>query len=281
MAVILGLAAALTYGTADFFGGLATRKTRVFTVVLLMQVFGGLLLLALFPFFADVAPSADAIWWGALSGIAGGTGVTFFYQALAIGRMSIVAPITGVVAASVPVIFGLLAGERPSGLALGGVILSLLAVALVSRSSEDEAGETQDLLASGIVHALVAGLGFGGFFILLSEAGHDTGLWPLVGTRLSSTVLLAVALLVARGWEKPSAKTWPLIAGAGVCDVAANLFFLLAAREGLLSIVAVLTSMYPAATVLLARIVLGEKLGGTQLGGLATAALGVVAISVG
>lgn len=281
MAVILGLAAALTYGTADFLGGLATRRTRVFTVVLLMQIFGGLLLLLLFPFFSDVAPTSDAIWWGALSGLAGGTGVTFFYQALAIGRMSIIAPITGVVAASVPVIFGLLTGERPSALALGGVVLSLVAVALVSRTPDDEAGQRQSLRASGTLHALAAGLGFGGFFILLSEAGHDTGLWPLVGTRLSSTALLAVALLLARGWEKPDGKTWPLIAGAGVFDVAANLFFLLAAREGLLSIVAVLTSMYPAATVLLARIVLREKLGGVQLGGLATAAVGVVAISIG
>src|SRR5688500_13327630 len=227
MAVILGLAAALTYGTADFFGGLATRRTRVFTVVLLMQAFGGLLLLALFPFFSNGAPTSDAILWGALSGLAGGTGVTFFYQALAMGRMSIIAPITGVVAASVPRLFGLISGHRPSALALGGVVVSLLAVALVSHTPDDEAGERPSLLASGTLHALAAGLGFGGFFILLSEAGHDTGLWPLVGTRLSSTALLAGALLVANGWEKPDGKTWPLIAGAGVFDGCAHILFLL------------------------------------------------------
>lgn len=282
MAVILGLAAALTYGTADFFGGLATRKTRVFTVVLLSQLFGAVLLAALFPFFADVRPTADALWWGALSGLAGAAGVAFFYQGLALGRMSVVAPITGVEAASVPVVFGLLAGERPSALALAGVLLALVAVALVSRTpGGDAAGMRQGFLASGVGHALAAGLGFGVFFILLAEAGHDTGLWPLVGTRISSTTLLAIALVAARGWEKPSKAGLGLIVGAGVFDVAANVFFLLAAREGLLSIVAVLTSMYPAATVLLARITLGERLTAVQVAGLGTAAAGVVAISLG
>lgn len=282
MAVILGLAAALTYGTADFFGGLATRRTRVFTVVLLSQIFGGVALVALFPLLTDIAPTADALWWGALSGVAGAAGVAFFYQGLAVGRMSVIAPITGVEAASLPVVFGLLEGERPSGLALAGVALALIAVVLISRMPEGPQAEMKKgLFASGVGHALAAGLGFGVFFILLGEAGRDTGLWPLVGVRLSSTLVLGITLLLVRGWEKPSGGTLGLIVAAGIGDVAANGFFLLAAREGLLSIVAVLTSMYPAMTVLLARLVLHEKLTSTQLVGLAIATAGVVAISIG
>lgn len=284
MAVILGLAAALTYGTADFLGGLATRRTRVYTVVLLSQVFGSLLLIALFPFFTGANVTRGALWWGGWSGVAGAAGVTFFYQALALGRMSVIAPITAVEAASVPVIFGLVVGERPSPLALTGVACALVAVALVSRSRDPDPGEMVErrgLLGSGLGHALAAGVGFGAFFILLSRAGSDTGLWPLASARVSSAVLLGVALIAARGWDRPTGNGMVSIAGAGVFDVAANLFYLLASRQGLLSIVAVLTSMYPATTVLLARFTLGERLDRIQLVGLVVAVVGVVAISLG
>lgn len=284
MAVILGLAAAFTYGTADFFGGLATRRTRVYTVVLLSQISGAILLVGLIPFFHYVPPTANALWWGALSGIAGAAGVAFFYQGLALGKMSVIAPITAVEAASVPVIFALITGERPTGLALAGVVCALVAVALVSRSPEGDPAEVvgrRGLVSSGIGHALVAGVGFGAFFILLAEAGRDTGLWPLAGVRLSSTLAIAIALVVTRGWQRPGKTSLLLIAGAGIFDVAANLFFLLASRQGLLAIVAVTTSMYPATTVLLARFILGERLTGIQLAGLAVAVAGVVAMSIG
>lgn len=284
MAVILGLAAALTYGAADFFGGLATRRTRVYTVVLLSQLFGSLLLIAAVPFFGDAEPTREALWWGSWSGVAGAAGVTFFYQALALGRMSVIAPITAVEAAGVPVIFGLLLGERPGALALAGVVCALVAVALISRSPDAEpAGlvERKGLLASGLAHALAAGLAFGAFFILLSRAGPDTGLWPLAGARLSSVLVLSVALVVARGWERPVGNGVASIAAAGMFDVAANLFYLLATREGLLTIVAVLTSMYPATTVVLARFVLNERMRTMQIVGLALAVAGVVAISLG
>ena len=284
MAVILGLAAALTYGAADFFGGLATRKTRVYTVVLISQLFGSILLIGLFPFFSGSGPTAEALWWGGWSGLAGAAGVTFFYQALAMGRMSVIAPITAVEAASVPVIFGLVTAERPSGLALAGVACALVAVALVSRTPEEDPAnlaERKGLMASGLGHALAAGLGFGAFFILLSRAGADTGLWPLAGARVSSVGLLAVVALVAGSWQRPSGNSLRLIVAAGTFDVAANLFYLLATREGLLAIVAVLTSMYPATTVLLARFTLGERLDRIQLLGLAVAVAGVIAISLG
>lgn len=284
MAVVLGLAAALTYGAADFLGALATRSTKVFTVVFLSQVLGSGLLVVTLPFFLDSPVSVSALVWGAMAGVAGAVGVALFYQGLSVGRMGAIAPITGVEAAAVPVVYGLVTGERPSVLALAGVFVALGAVALVSSSPQSEAQgrKTQGgRLPPGVGLGLAAGIAFGAFFILLDGAGDDSGLWPLVGARISSIATIAIALVVSKGFERPARAALPAIAGAGVLDVAANLFFLLAAREGLLSIVAVLTSMYPATTVVLARLVLHERFHRTQLIGLGLAALGVTAMTLG
>lgn len=284
MAIVLGLAAALTYGAADFLGAIATKTTKVFTVVFLSQVLGSGLLLVTLPFFLEAPISAPALGWGALAGVAGAVGVALFYQALAVGRMGAVAPITGVEAAAVPVMFGLITGERPGVLALAGVMVALAAVGLISSSpattelvTRADAGR----LPPGVGLALGAGVAFGAFFILLDQGGDDSGLWPLVGARISSVATIAVALLATKGFERPQRSALPPIAGAGLLDVAANLFFLLATRRGLLSIVAVLTSMYPAATVVLARVVLDERFHRTQLLGLGLAALGVTAMTLG
>ena len=284
MAIVLGLAAALTYGAADFLGALATKTTKVFTVVFMSQVLGSGLLLVTLPFFLDTPMSVAALGWGAAAGVAGAVGVALFYQGLAIGRMGAVAPITGVEAAAVPVVFGLVSGERPSVLALAGVVVALGAVGLISSSpgdGDESGGDTDGRFQPGVGLALGAGIAFGAFFILLDGAGDDSGLWPLVGARLSSLATIAIALLASTGYERPTRNAWPPIAGAGVLDVAANLFFLLAARQGLLSIVAVLTSMYPATTVVLARLFLDERFHRTQLVGLGLAALGVTALTVG
>ena len=290
MAIILGLASALTYGAADFLGGLATRRTKVLSVVLLSQLFGAVLLVAIFPLFRGATLTVDALWWGALAGVAGAVGITLFYQGLAIGRMGAVAPITAVEAATIPVLFGLAIGERPTPIALAGVLLALLAVGLVSASAEPEpavaavgpvAASRPLWLRSGVAHALGAGLAFGAFFILLDRAGDSTGLWPLVGARISSVALIALAVAATRGWERPPPAGGRIILAAGALDVAANTFYLLATREGLLSIVAVLTSMYPATTVVLARMTLGERFGRTQSIGLLIAVAGVVAIALG
>lgn len=286
MAILFGLAAAVTYGAADFLGGLATRTTKVLSVVFISQVLGSVVLVAIFPLFTEVPVTTRALMWGAASGLAGAVGIALFYQALALGKMGVIAPITAVEAASVPVLFGLIAGERPSPLAMAGVVLALVAVALVSSSAGS--GETHEVAddgrgwrGSGLVHALAAGLGFGAFFILLDRAGDDAGLWPLVGARVSSLIVIGVALLVSRKWERPKGRSMPLIVGAGVLDVAANLFYLLGTQAGLLSVVAVLTSMYPATTVLLARVALAERLARSQRLGLAVAVAGVVAIALG
>lgn len=285
MAILLGLAAALTYGAGDFVGGLVTRRAPLFSVVLLSQVAGTALLFAAVPFFVESGPTAASLLWGGASGVAGVTGVLFLYKGLAAGRMSVVAPITSVEAAVVPVVWGLASGERPPIVALAGVLVALAAVVLVAgfdpgEAVEDEGGEARAFgggrLAPGAVEALIAGVAFGGFFVLLDGAGDGTGLWPLVAGRTASLTILTVLVLARHERVVAAAGTRLPIAAAGVLDVAANLLYLLATREGLLSIVAVLTSLYPASTILLARIVLGERMGRLQVTGLGLAVAGVV-----
>lgn len=282
MGVIFGLLSAVTYGAADFFGGFATKRTNVFSVMVVSQVFGSALLLVAVPFFAAGDVTARALTAGALAGVAGAAGVGFFYKGLSIGRMSVVAPITAVLSACFPVVFGLVTGERPSGIALAGVALALAAVGLISSSPESpaQAGEIPPERA-GLPHALVAGVGFGLFFIFLSRGGEDAGLWPLVGARFGSLSTMVIGALAFRKPMRPGAGSLAPIVATGLLDVTANLFYLLSTRHGLLSVVAVVTSMYPASTVLLARVILGERLHLIQALGLAVAVAGVIAIASG
>jgi drug/metabolite transporter (DMT)-like permease len=190
--------------------------------------------------------------------------------------MSVVAPITGVEAAVVPLVFGLLTGERPSAGALTGVVLALAAVVLVSSAASTEGGPR-----AGLLEALGAGIAFGLFFIALEQAPSESGVWPLIGARISSIVLVLTVAMVGGVKLKPPAGSLRPTAAAGLLDTCANAFYLLAVRQGLLSLVAVLTSMYPAATVALARVVLKERLTPIQLVGIALALVAVILIGVG
>ena len=271
-AVILATACALVYGTADFCGGLATRRSRVLSVVSLSQLSGLVLILALMVVLPGLL-SAAALLWGLAAGVAGAAGLVLFYRALATGVMSVVAPTTAVTSATLPVLFGLATGERPQPVALVGVVLALGAVVLVS---QDRSGRRSGS-AGAVVAALAAGAGFGGFFILLAVAPDDAGLWPLVGARLSSITVVVLLALATRRTLRPAAGSLRIIVAAGVLDMAANVLYLLAKQEGLLSLVAVLVSLYPASTLLLARQVLGERLHAVQVAGVACA-LGAVAL---
>ncbi|TMR33210.1 DMT family transporter [Nonomuraea zeae] len=273
--VILATACAVVYGTADFFGGLATRRSQVFSVVVLSQIAGLVLILGLLPLLPGTF-GAPALTWGLASGLAGAAGLVLFYRALAMGVMSVVAPTTAVTSAALPVTFGLATGERPAVWALVGVALALGAVLLVSQ--EGSGGRRASL--SSVLAALAAGAGFGGFFILLSMAPHEAGLWPLVGARLSSISLVALLAVLARRALKPGPGSLHIIVAAGVLDMAANVLYLLAQQDGLLSLVAVLVSLYPASTLLLARQVLGERLRAVQVAGVACALVAVALIAV-
>ena len=277
MAIVLSLLAALSYGAADFVGGFVSKRNEVFRVVFISQLFGTVPLLLVFPILNTGTFSTSAMWWGSAAGVAGGVGVVLLYRGLAVGRMSVVAPITSVEAAAVPVVFGLFLGERPGALSLVGVVVALLAVALVSSAAETSAGDRN----SGIPEAIGAGLAFGVFFIVLDQAGDPSGMWPILSMRATSLVLVAAAMVVTRTALAPAVGTLWGIALSGVLDVAANVLYLLSTHHGLLSLVAVITSMYPAATVVLARLFLHERLTGIQLVGLGLAAAGVTLIASG
>ncbi|MCW2878792.1 MAG: protein of unknown function transrane [Sphaerisporangium sp.] len=273
MAVLLATTCAVVYGTADFFGGLATRRSRVLAVVMLTQITGLLFVLPLLPLLPG-RPSFGALAWGMGAGLCGGLGVILFYRALAGGVMSVVAPTTATMSAALPVVVGLVMGERPEPIALGGVALALAAVVLVSRDSGSIVGGAT---LGPILQSLASGLGFGAFFILLKQVPQDTGLWPLFGARLASVIVVAVLALTTGRTLRPGRGALPTIVAAGILDMVANVLYLLAAQRGLLVLVAVLVSLYPASTLLLARFVLGERLNTVQAAGVGLA-LGAVAL---
>ncbi len=277
MAVLLALASAATYGAADFLGGLSSRRAPAVAVTLVSQAAGLVVLLCAVAVLGGSPTRAD-LAWGAASGLAGGVGLLLLYRGLAGGTMSVVAPITAVCAAAVPVGAGLAMGERPSALALTGVVVALLAIVLVSRE-EAPAGAPRGPGTAAVRTALLAGVAFGLFFVLLERTGDEAGLWPLVTARGGSIALLAaIGQVAGEPLRVPRAALGGVLA-AGILDMTANVLYLLAVREGLLSLVAVLSSLYPASTVLLATVVLRERLHPVQRTGLAAAAAAVALIA--
>lgn len=275
MALLLAGISSLLYGVADFTGGLATRRERVFAVVTYSQLIGlagALVALGLLP--AATLDRSDIIF-GAAAGLAGGLALVVFYQGLATGRVVVVAPVAALMSAIVPVIAGLALGERPTLLESIGVAAALPAIWLVSSGRREDHGRPTKAWMG-----LVSGIGFGLFFVLIAQTPQESGLWPLVPARILSISLVA-AIGLASGSMRIARPTVGLIAVAGVLDMAANVAFLIASRSELLALVAVITSLYPAATLILARTVLNERLRGRQPLGLALAALGVVLIASG
>jgi drug/metabolite transporter (DMT)-like permease len=277
MAALLALTAAAAYGVGDFLGGMAARREPSTAVVLWSHVLGLVVLLAVAPALGgEASPRALAV--GGVAGLFGGAGVALFYRGLSLGSMSVVAPIAALLSAAVPVMAGLGSGERPSVAAVAGIGMALVAVTMVSRERPGSAGE-RVLRLQPLLLAVGAGVAFGLFFVAVDRAGGDAGIWPLVGARVAS-----VSLFAALGAARVTAAGPPRAAlgaalGCGLLDAAANVLYVLALSHGLLSVVAVLTALYPAGTVLLARYVLGERLTGVQRTGLAVAGLAAVLIA--
>jgi drug/metabolite transporter (DMT)-like permease len=277
MAALLALTAAAAYGAGDFLGGVASRRAPVTAVVLWSHVVGLMILLFAAPLIGGSAtPQALAV--GAVAGIVGGVGVALFYRALSLGTMSVVAPVAALLSAMVPVLAGLLGEDRPGIAALAGIAVALVAVMLVSR--EGQTAETpHPQMLQAVLLALAAGLAFGLFFVALDHTGTDVGIWPLVGARMASVTLFASLAMARVTTAAPPRDAAGPALGAGVLDAAANVLYLLALTHGLLSVVAVLTALYPAGTVILARYVLGERMSTVQQAGLAFAGVAAVLIA--
>lgn len=287
MVTLLALSAALFYGVADFLGGAASRRATALSV-LLVSVPIGLTVLAVTAVFTGGDLALPALAWGFGSGLVSGAGFLAFYRALAKGPMSVVAPVSALAAAVVPVAVGLVRGEHLNSTVLLGVALCMCAIGLVSIEPGKEKAESRGL-DSGPVLAVFSGVSFGLFFVLVKEAGDGSGLWPLVASRLGVLTVIIAAVWVLAQFTSQSQRegfralrnpvTLALVIGAGALDVVANIAFFKAA--GLLSVVAVLTSLYPAITVLLARIVHGERLRTVQRFGMAIALTGVALVTTG
>ena len=277
MAIILALISSALFGAGDFLGGVASRRTHVLVVVGASHVVGLFLILLVTPFMADTITLRD-LGIGGIAGIAGVVGITFLYHSLSRGPMAVVAPIAAVSNAAVPALWGIYSGDRLSGPQLVGVVLGLAAILLVSRVSGEETS-TGTTTPSLVGAALLSGVGFGGFFICMDLTAEATTPWPLVSARVVSAGIALI--LLARMGRSPIPRrdeARGAIVGAGVLDMTANLAILIAVHHGMLSLVAVLGSLYPASTVLLARYVLQERMARTQVVGLVVALVAIGAI---
>jgi drug/metabolite transporter (DMT)-like permease len=264
------------YGGADFLGGLATRRDAWLRVTIYAELIGLIPLAIATPLLWPHAPTAVSLAWGAAAGVVGAAGIALLYRGLGMGAMSVVAPITAVCATVIPVLAGLVFGEHPSPRALTGVVIAVLAIVLVSQGTHGPAKITR----AGVGMAIASGVSIGAFLILIAHASGN-GLWPLLVSRAVATAVLIVLALLQRGTLIPARPVRRAVAWCGTFDAAATVCYALAVHPGALGIVATLISLYPATTIVLARIVLHERLRRRQAVGLACAAGAVLLITGG
>jgi drug/metabolite transporter (DMT)-like permease len=288
MVVLLGLAAAMLYGTGDFLGGLATRRAPVLTVLMLAETAGVIVALPIALLSPGPARLAGLVW-GISAGLVGGLGLIIFYIGLAAGPMSVVAPVSGLVSTVLPVAVALAGGERPGAAVYAGALLCLVAIVLASSASDsDPAGATSAALAGlpvpgrAIGYGIASGTLFGLFFLLIRNAGQSGELWPVAAGRIGELAVVVIAAAVLRRGLLPRGAGGRLLlaaAIAGAIDVVANICYVAATRTGMFGLAVVLASLYPGVTVLLARVVLGERLRWMQRAGLGLAAIGVILVA--
>jgi drug/metabolite transporter (DMT)-like permease len=278
VAVVFALLTAVVYGIADYSGGRGSRLASSFTVTFVGQCAGfvGVLMLALF--IGDPVPSGHDLFISAAAGVAGSLGLLGFYRAMASGSMTIVAPITALVGTTIPVIWGLVGGERPGFISYVGMVVAVFAVVLVTDALGVQDKRTP---LNIVVLAVIAGACFATIFIAFDHVSSDAGLWPLLALRSVSLPIVFGVVLATRHplRTKGEATRWALT--SGILDSAANGFYLIAARHGLLSVVAVIASLYPVSTLVLATSLDKEKLHPAQWVGVGLALVALVLVSAG
>jgi drug/metabolite transporter (DMT)-like permease len=281
MIYLLAIGSALLYGAADFTGGFTTRRVGTLPVVILSQASGFLLLALLMPVLPPATAARPDLLWGAAAGLTGGIGVALLYHGLGVGRMAVVAPTTAVCAVAIPVVVAMLLGERPQPLALAGIGLGIASIVLVSQQAPSGSGPDTAKRSSGVGIALASGIAIGFFFLALAQTRREAGMWPLLVARLVSvTFFVGLALAGRRSLRMPRGVL-ALVAVGGIIDMLANALYMLAAQAGPLSTVVTLSSLYPASTVVLARVVLRERLNLVQVSGVGCALAAIVLIVSG
>lgn len=275
IATFFGLASALSWGTSDFNGGVASKRSGLFGVVIVSQVIGLVLLIGLAVGFNEALPPTRSLLWGVAAGVVGNIGLLALYRGLATGQMGIVAPVSGLMSGVIPVLMGVLTDGLPSGLRMAGFALALAAVWLVSRTDE-----TLDFRLADLQLPLLAGMAFGFFFVFIDLMSAEAVYYPLATARVSSIVFLLVVMVVLRSFDGvPARASLPFVLMSGVFDALGNVFFALATQSGRLDIAAVLASLYPAATVILAWLILKERMTASQWAGVVLALVAIVMIS--
>jgi drug/metabolite transporter (DMT)-like permease len=276
MGIVLGLAAALLYGSSDFGGGLLSRRMGSVAVNVISSAAAATLAWLALLLSGAPEPSAPAVVWGLISGLGGGAGTLVLYRGLARGQMSVVGPVSAVGAAALPVVAGVAMGERPGALTAAGLLLALPAIALVATTSSGGRG----MLSTALSDGLAAGTAFGVMFIGLAQAGSHAGLWPVASEQTSSLLLVLAFALKSRRplMSGIRAAGQPILVGVG--GMSATLLFFYATHVSMLATAAVLVSLYPGVTVLLARMILHERFSLAQRAGLGLCTLAVIAIAL-
>jgi len=269
----LSLGAAVVWGAGDFAGGIATKRANVFRVVTGAHACGLLFMLLLAWLTREPIPPRSSLWWGVVAGVTGAFGIAALYKALAIGRMGIVAPVASVITAILPVLVGIRSEGMPDRIQLAGFALALVSIWLVARPD----GEIDSHRGLGL--AVLAGVMFGLFLVAGKQAGHHGVFWPLVAARTASTLLMLTIVAFSPRDTRPLRTALVPILLSGLLDSGANAMFIAATRHGRLDVAAVLSSLYPASTVILARVLLKERISATQNAGIIGALVSVALIS--
>lgn len=284
MVVVLSLGCAIAYGLSDFIGGILARRISAWTVAMVAQSTATVLTLGL-ALATDGDPTGADWAWSVLAGVGNGAGAGFLYRGLAAATMTVVAPVSALLAALLPVVVGVTTGDRPSAVTWTGVAVALPAIWLVSQVHEHTDPDRRRSHRGGLLDGVLAGLGFGVLFAALGQVPDDAGFAPLALTQATSVLAtLALAVILRASWvprDRGAQRQALRAASVGVLGMSATVLFLLATQTGLLTVAAVLSSLYPATTVLLAAVVLRERIGRVQAIGLVLAVLAVALVAVG
>ncbi|MBD8606919.1 DMT family transporter [Aeromicrobium sp. CFBP 8757] len=275
MAIVLSLVSALAYGVSDFLGGIFSKRAPAWQIAVVGQTSSGVVSLVA-ALVVGGSPTGHDLAFGALAGLGAGFGVAFLYRGLSTARMGVVAPISAIGTALIPVVVGVATGDRPSTTVVIGIVLAFPAIALISRVVDDDPAHR-----GGVLDGVLAGLGFGLLFVSLGQVGDDAGLMPLALSQVASVVSVVVTATVLRhAWVPRTRAAWSAVV-MGPLGAVAQGAFLYASHHGLLSVVSVISSLYPASTVVLAAVVLREKILRWQAVGLLAAALAVALVAAG